>query len=291
MDILTNGNAFIYVDGDQLFYMPAEDVIVKGDGRNLVTGYELGTQKFKPEDVIHIKDNTVDSIRRGQTRLKALTDIIDLHTKMKKFQKNFFGNNAMPGIILTSPNTLTTKLKQRKLQEWQQDFNPTSGARKPAFLDGGIKAENVSTSTFREMDFEQSVQSLERDIARTMGVPPILIDGGNQANITPNHRLFYLETILPICKKIAQAFSLYFGYKIVPIEVGVPALQPDLRDLANYVSSLVNGGVMTPNEGREAVGLPKLTEGDSDKIRIPANVAGSANNPSQGGRPKEGEDE
>lgn len=291
MDLLTNGNAFIYVDKEQLFYMPAEDVVVKGDGKNLVTGYELGKQKFKPEEVIHIKDNTVDSIRRGQTRLKALTDIIDLHTRMKKFQKNFFSNNAMPGIILTSPNTLTTKLKQRKLQEWQQDFNPTSGARKPAFLDGGIKAENVSTSTFREMDFEESVQSLERDIARTMGVPPILIDGGNQANITPNHRLFYLETILPICRKIAQAFSLYFGYKIVPIEVGVPALQPDLRDLANYVSSLVNGGVMTPNEGREAVGLPKLTEGDSDKIRIPANIAGSANNPSQGGRPKEGEDE
>ena len=35
-----------------------------------------------------------------------------------------------------------------------------------------------------------------------MGVPPILMDGGNNANIRPNHRLYYLETVLPIVKKI-----------------------------------------------------------------------------------------
>ena len=47
-----------------------------------------------------------------------------------------------------------------------------------------------------------------------MGVPPILLDGGNNANIRPNHRLYYLETILPIVRKIGYAFERYFGFAI-----------------------------------------------------------------------------
>ena len=45
-----------------------------------------------------------------------------------------------------------------------------------------------------------------------MGVPPILLDGGNNANIRPNHRLYYLETVLPIVRKMAYAFERYFGF-------------------------------------------------------------------------------
>lgn len=290
MDLLTDGNAFILDLNNQLYYLPAVDVKVIGDKNILVKGYKFGNDTFEPNQVLHIKDNSSTSILRGETRLKALRDIVDLHKKMKDFQKNFFNNNAMPGVILSSPNTLTEKLKKRKLQEWAQDFNPTSGARRPAFLDGGITISNLETSTFKEMDFENSIQGLERDIAKGMGVPPILLDGGNNANITPNHRLFYLETILPICTKIAKVLSLHFGYQIVPIEVGVPALQPDLRDLANYVSTLVNGGVMYPNEGRDAVGLPVDTSAEANQLRIPANVAGSAADPSQGGRPSDDKD-
>ena len=47
-----------------------------------------------------------------------------------------------------------------------------------------------------------------------MGVPPILMDSGNNANIRPNHRLYYLETILPIVRKINFAFERFFGFTI-----------------------------------------------------------------------------
>lgn len=289
MDLLTDGNAFILIKDGLHYYLPAVNMTVIGDSVRLVKHFELGPDgtKFKPEEIIHIKDNTTKSILRGESRFASMADIVDLHGKMKAFQKNFFNNNAMPGIILESPNTLTEKLKQRKLEQWKQDFNALSGARSPAFLDGGITAKNLETSTFREMDFENSIQSLEKDIAKTMGVPPVLLDGGNNANITPNLRLFYLETVIPICKKIAAAISLAYGYEITPDEVAVKALQPDLKDLSNYVSTLKNGGIMTGNEAREAVGLPKSDDPEADELITPANVAGSAANPATGGRPKE----
>lgn len=291
MDLLTLGNAYIYHNTNQLFYLPADKMKVQGSQLRLVEYYEYqgsnGNERFEPRDIIHIKDNSTSSILVGESRFKGLIDIIDLHTKMKTFQKNFFNNNAMPGVVLMSPNTLTQKLKERKLAQWAQEFNPLSGARRPAFLDGGITLENLNTTTFKEMDFEVSIQTLENNIAKSMGVPPVLLDSGNNANISPNLRLFYLETIIPIVNKFSNALSTHFGYQIAPDMVGVSALQPDLRELANYVSSLVNGGVMTPNEGRYAVGLEAIDDQDLDKIRVPANIAGSASNPSQGGRPEE----
>ena len=48
---------------------------------------------------------------------------------------------------------------------------------------------------------------------------------------------------------------------------------------------MVNTGIMTPNEAREKLNL-EAVEG-FDTPRVPANIAGSASNPEEGGRPQE----
>ena len=60
-----------------------------------------------------------------------------------------------------------------------------------------------------------------------------------------------------------------------------------MRDQAAYYQSLVNTGIITPNEARDALRM-ELIEGH-DELRIPANIAGSAADPSEGGRPSEEE--
>ena len=102
-------------------------------------------------------------------------------------------------------------------------------------------------------------------------------------------RLYYLETILPIVRKINFAFSRYFGFKIMEDVTDIPALQPELRDSAAYYTALVNGGIITINEARDQLGYETID--GQDEIRVPANIAGSAANPDEGGRPPEGEEE
>ena len=52
---------------------------------------------------------------------------------------------------------------------------------------------------------------------------------------------------------------------------------------------MVNAGIITPNEARVAMNFDELP--DADEIRVPANIAGSAVDPNQGGRPvEEGEE-
>jgi len=136
------------------------------------------------------------------------------------------------------------------------------------------------------MDFDQSIKTHQEKILQALGVPPILLMGGNNANIAPNLRLFYLETVMPIAKSWVSAVERYFGYDVEAITQTVSALQPDIKDIASYHATLVNGGIITPNEARQELRYDKLD--GADEIRIPANIAGSAANPSQGGRPPGG---
>ena len=290
IDLLIDGNIFIYFDGQGLYQLPAENVEIETHETQYITKYIYdGQVDYTPDEIIHIKENSFNSIYRGVPRLKPAWRTMQLLGSMRNFQDNFFKNGAVPGLVLKSPNTLSERIKERMLQAWQTRYNPTSGGKRPLILDGGLEVDSLTKINFKELDFQSSIQANEKIILEAMGVPPILLDGGNNANIRPNHRLYYLETVLPIIRKIAYAFERYFGFKLNEDVTNIPALQPELRDQAAYFQSLVNSGIMTPNEARDSLSLDTI-EGQDD-LRIPANIAGSAANPEEGGKPPQTEEE
>lgn len=209
--------------------------------------------------------------------------------KMREFQDNFFKNGAIPGLVIKTPNVLSDKLKERTLQNWRTRYRPSGGGRNPLILDGGMEIDSLSNVNFRELDFETSIEAAEKEILKVLGIPPILLDSGNNANLRPNHRLYYLETIMPIVEKINKAVERFFGYDLTSDVSGIPALQPELRDAASYYATLVNTGIITPNEAREALNYDE--QFGASELRVPANIAGSASNPIEGGRPSEDNEE
>jgi HK97 family phage portal protein len=208
---------------------------------------------------------------------------------MRDFQDNFFKNGAVPGLVLKSPNTLSEKIKERMIQSWSARYRPDAGGKRPLILDGGIEIDKVSNVNFKELDFQSAIAENEKIILKALGIPPILLDSGNNANLRPNMRLYYLETILPIVRKINFSLERFFGFEIIEDATNIPALQPELRDQSQYYSALVNTGIISPNEAREALNFDPI-EGYDD-LRVPANIAGSAANPDEGGRPPEQEGE
>lgn len=285
-DFLLEGNIFIYYDGAYLYHLPAASVEIITDPKTLVAGYKYnGMIDMRPDEVIHIKDISSSSIYRGSSRLASADRNIKVIEKMRSFQEQFFENGAVAGIVLTTENTLSKVAKDKTIAEWSVKYSPKNGARRPMILDSGLKPNPLSSATFQEMDFDNSIKTHDIKILKALGVPPLLLDGGNNANISPNLRLFYLETVIPIVRKYTSAMERYFGYDIGPITTDVSALQPELKDIAQYHSTLVNAGILTPNEAREELRYAKLP--GADEIRIPANIAGSASNPSVGGAPKD----
>lgn len=284
MDLLIDGNIFIYWDGQHLYQLPANKVTIYSDEKTYVEKYTFqGTIDFKPEEIIHIKDNSAISLYRGASRLKPALRTMKLMKSMRDFQDNFFTNGAVPGLVIRSPDVLSHRIKERMKEDWKTSYRPQSGGRSPLILDGGMVVDPLTTVSFKDLDFAGSIDTNEKVILKALGVPPVLVDSGNNANLRPNHRLYYLETIIPIIKKVNSALQMFFGFEIIENVAGIPALQPELRDEAAFYSTLVNGGIITANEARIGMGRDVLP--GHDDVRIPQNVAGSAVDPSQGGAP------
>lgn len=291
IDFILEGNAFVYFDGAYMYHLPAASVTIEPDENNYIKGFKYMNQiPFTTEEVFYFSDISRRSLFRASSRLTSAERSIQILYNMQKFQDSFFENGAIPGLVLETENTLSQQAKARTISNWLQSYSPKNGARKPMIIDNGLKLKEMFKINFQDMDFDNSIARHDNKILKALGVPPVLLDGGNNANISPNLRLFYLETVLPIVRKYTSALERFFGYDISPITSEVSALQPDLKDVAAYHQTLVNAGILTPNEARVEIRYDKITDQDMDKIRVPANIAGSAVDPSQGGAPPKPKD-
>ena len=283
-DYILEGNAFVHFDGVFLYHLPAANVEILTDTKTFIRGYRFnGMVNFEEREVFHFRDINSHSIYRGASRLESAQRSIATLYAMQDFQENFFENGAVFGLVLTSENTLSQVAKEKTIQYWLQKYSTKQGGKRPVILDSGLKPAQVSNQNFKDMNFDESMKTHSERIMQAVGVPPILLAGGNNANISPNLRLFYLETVLPINRKFTSSLERYFGYDVDVVTANVSALQPELKDIAAYHSTLVNAGIITANEARQELRYPTMT--GHDEIRIPANIAGSAADPSQGGRP------
>lgn len=296
-DLLFEGCAYIHFDGTSLYHCPAALMQVEADAKKYVKKYTFNNQiDYGVEEIIFIKDNGqaggINSQITGQSRVASVMDSLLKRDKMLNFKEKFLDNGTVIGMILETDEILNKKLRERKQEELQLDYNPSTGNATVLILDGGMKAKPYSQiSKFGDLDFKDDLDRFEKNICLALGVPQVLIDGGNNANIRPNIELFYYMTIVPMLNKVSSAISFFFGFKVTPDTKEVIALTPDKEKEQKFVTALVNNGILTGNEGRLELGYEELPDEAMKKIRIPANIAGSATGVSgqEGGRP-EGEE-
>lgn len=284
LDFILDGNIFIYWDGTGMYHLPATNVTVMSDKKTFISHYDYnGSIRYETSEVIHIKDNSYKTLFRGSSRLQSALRTMSLIISMREFQDNFFRNGAVPGLVLMTDETLNQRLKDRLMEEWSNRYRPGTGGKRPIILDGGMKVDPISNVSFQELDFQNSITESEKSILKALGVPPVLVDSGNNANLRPNHRLYYLETIIPIINKINSSMERFFGFEVYEDLTYIEALRPELRDQAGYYQTLVNSGIISRNEARAELG--REPKPGHDDLVIPANIAGSALDPSQGGAP------
>lgn len=292
VDFLIDGNCFIYYDGQSLYHVPAANMEIVPDAQGYVNSYKytnmLGQEITYPVNTImHIKDNSVRSVYRGDSRINSCLQSLYGREAMMQFRDSYFDSGAAMGVIIETDQVLSSKIKDRQEREWQQKYNPKRSNGRPLILDGGMKAKTVSTAKMTDLAFNESVSEAEKKVAVALGIPPILLDSGNNANIKPNLELLFYLTILPMLRKFESVFEYFFARDLELSIFKVPALKPDQKEQAERITSLVNNGIITGNEGREILRLEPIEEEVMKKIRIPANVAGSATGVAgqEGGKP------
>jgi HK97 family phage portal protein len=287
IDLILEGNAFIYFDGAYLYNIPAMHMNIVASKTTFISHYEYEDTKYSVDEIIHIRENSSKSIYRGTSRLQSASTSIKTMHSLSSYQENFFDNFCIPGLVLKTKNILSPKIKNRIIADWKEKFKPKHGGRSPVILDGDMDLDTVMKGgTVDKIDFTETVASLEAKILTALGVPVTLVYGGNNANISPNLKLFYITTIMPLVLKVTSSLESFFGYDMKPVSENILALRPELRELASYLTLLVNAGLITRNEGRAELRYePRTEEEFANQLILPVNVAGSAANPSEGGRP------
>ena len=283
-DLLFKGSCLIYNTRLELQIIP--DYIIKRDG------YLIEGKLYPKDDFIFINLLSQSDSLTGIPYMKRVEEEIEVIKYMIKFQRLYFKNNGIPGIVLKTDRPLSDKLKDKKTREFVNMTSIIQGrAGTPYILDDGTDIKELQHS-FRDLQFVESLDSLERRIVQNLGIPYILLNSGNNANISPNVKLFYGTVIEDFTRSVASAFTLHMQRiyrtksQVVDADfTSIPLLTDDFATKASSIQGLYTTGIISKNEAREVLKFEKLSDGDT--FLTPQNIAGSAQNPSTGGRPKE----
>src|SRR3990170_1094589 len=100
------------------------------------------------------------------------------------------------------------------------------------------------------------------------------------AGSTANFLAHLTHTLAPWMQRLEQSMDKNLltekeraeGYYFNFVEEGL--LRTSMLETKDILLGYVNGGIISPNEGRSLLDLNPMDDGDSDELRIPANIVG-----------------
>ena len=249
--------------------------------------------------VYHITDPTDQSIRtvgqRDMLHVRGLysdmtnpvapleygSEIISIDMSMSEHQDQSFGKRrAMPGGVITSEK----KLASTTLKNVEKRFDDRAAGKlnswKTIALDAGMdfKAMNVSNT---DSQFVEAMQFSVEQICRIFNVPPAMIHqtlDSTYSTAEQQHLGFVDFCLRPLAERFEHAWrnelltvnetkTFVFNHDFSTLTRG------DLDSTSKYLRNMVQGGLMTPNEARRVMNLPRFMDDGADKLYIQQNMA------------------
>ncbi|MGL4449899.1 MAG: phage portal protein [Sarcina sp.] len=283
--MLLNGNAYIYINRDvngnakELLFINSNDVTVQMINSEVIYMIK-GYGKVENENLIHIKNFTYDGIT-GISTISNAKMTLETAFYAEKHANNFFTNGTNLSGVLTANGNLTDKQKSDILESWNKTYN--SGGNGIAILSGNMDYKPISIKPAEAQLLETRKYSVT-EICRFFGVSPIMafdMEKNSYNSAEASSLAFLQETIQPILEKIElELWSKLFKpseKRFLEVRFNTDDyLKLDKKSTASYYSQLFQMGVMTTNEIREKLGLPKVKDGD--RVYVQANVV-AANKP------------
>lgn len=146
------GRAYAYIQRDRrgdvtgLWPLHPARMFVKRDELNRkVFEYWMGKGDYKvwvhnPEkpDILHLHINTDDGLD-GRSPLRINRESLGISKAADDWTASWFGNNAVPGMVLKHPGRLTDKAKENLRRSWLEKFMGAKKSHKLAILEEGIE--------------------------------------------------------------------------------------------------------------------------------------------------------
>ena len=272
-DMLLYGNGYALIarstDGMVvgLTYLPGDQVTIYHNQGNEEFYFFYKSLKIEDKDIIHIYKNSYDGIC-GIPILKFAKRSIFLGNSAEDAAADYFASGLRIDAILHAKSPMQAHQAKQAVQSIQNlGIDNSAGNGKIKFLPFDLELEPV-TQNATDAQLTETRNYNTQDLARFFNIPvSMLID--NSKNTSEINLQFLTQCLAPYIVLIEEEFNrklihnddLYFDLDEKAL------LRADLQSTATYYSTLVNNGIMTVQEARDALGLEKL-EG-TEKLIIP----------------------
>lgn len=273
------GNVFITkenVAGSiELYLLNPKYVAIIPDPKKKVKEYRYYINgqvvKYKAEEIIHIRYTDLDDPYFGMPPLNVASNILGFEDARLAFANQFFVNGAIPAGVLETDQNLGDSLLKKLRGEWSGLHQGVGNSHKVAILQGGLKYRPIA-SPLKDLNFDGLKRLTKEDILTIYKVPESVLgsqEGTGSKEGKDALTTFWRGCIVPRLKRLESALnrgllSDVFGEGTTTFEFNlkeVVALQEDKKEQADYLEKMVGCSVMTPNEARAVLGLPRI-EGD-----------------------------
>lgn len=285
---LTYGNAFAQIQYDNAYQVrglltmaPDRVGIERLDtGKLIYTYWDDNTSQgyvLPAYRVMHTR-YTVWSNVWGISPIRQAMNALGVATAAEEFGARYFANGSRPSLILKYPGRLQPDAYKRLRESFSANWEGLENVHRINILEEGITPEQIGIPP-DEAQFLETRQYQVQEIARLYGVPLHMLAVGETATFASSEQdaiNFRQFTILPWARRDESRLTADLlttqerndGYYIEYLLDGIERATIETRSQA--YSTLIQTGVMTPNEGRERENLDPLPGGDV--LLLPLNM-------------------
>lgn len=221
--------------------------------------------KFAPDEIVYFREfHPTDDLGPGVAAIDVAKQAILAEYEAQRYIKSFFENDALPGLLLTTDQSVPQAELTRLEAWWKSKFGGSRKAHKTAFVDKGLIA-TVLSSDLRSMALEEVRNQARRDICTAFQVPMVLVGDLDAANFATAHEarlLLYQEVILPradyyadvINAQLVQAIDPSVQFEFAVDELAI--LAEDKNAKATRLVQLEQAGIVNGDYVRAELGIP-----------------------------------
>lgn len=236
-----------------------------------------------PEDVFHVGWEAPDG-RIGVSPLQQLGITVRIERSAQEYQEAYLAQGFRPPSGIKTPEGVVLDRETRA--EMRKDIDDVyagaQGAGRPFLLPSGSDWVTVAHNAHEAELIEQRKLTRE-EVAGVYDIPPPMIgilDNATFSNITEQHKMLFTTIVRPWLTLIEESFKAQVidpepAFQGLFVEFDLAeVLRGDKVKEINALKIAVQSGLMTVNEARQVLNLPKFSGSGlewCDKPLIPVN--------------------
>ena len=288
------GRAYAYIQRDRrgdvvgLWPLHPARMFVERDGLNRkVFNYWMGRGEYQewthnPDrpDILHLHINSDDGLD-GRSPLRINRESLGITKAAEDYVGAWFGNGAIPGMVLSHPGRLKEGAKENLRRQWLEKFMGASRAHKLAILEEGVAVTVVGVDPEKSQLNQLRAAQVEA-AARIYRVPLFLIQNQTKdtswgSGIEQQMLGFVNLTMMPwlqqwqqvIARDLLTRQSFYTHEAIFIVN---SLVRGDLKTRVEAYASARQNGWLNGDEIRELEDLNPIEGGAGQVFWMPSNM-------------------